>query len=156
MTSLLTRLQNGISRLQANPPTQYLPRKDAALLRSRATPRAPAFNPDLVTLDVLRKTLEEDQKLLSGNPIVKELVDRYIDIVRNVDANGFPNAPVEPVAMFRARINELTVGQLDKIQRKRLRTKYRAERKQTEKAIKAKGQQRFERSTRRASNADHR
>lgn len=117
----------------------------------RRTPKpaiTPKVHPDTVTLNLLRKVLKEDQKILAGNPIVKQVVERYLDLAVNVDDTGHPNAQVEPSLSFREWINDLTVGHLDRIKKKRERERYKQLRKSAEKAKKARGQAYTQRTAR--------
>jgi len=131
--------------LRRNPPTPK--REPVSALR-------PKINPDTICLNTLRQVLLEDQKLLAGNPIVKQVIDRYVDIVQNVDENGYNKAPIEPTVSFRTWINDLTVGHLERVRKKRQKLKYRQERKTREKQAKSLGKAKFDKTQRKRTNVN--
>lgn len=103
----------------------------------------PNIHPDTVTLHGLRAQLKADVKALSGNPIAKEVVLRYFDMAFNVTDDGEAGAPIEPATSFRDRVNELTVGHLSQVKRRRDRQRNRTARKEQEKARKQTEQRRY-------------
>lgn len=112
----------------------------------------PKIHPDTVTLNILKTVLLEDQKLIAGNPIVKQVIDRYVDIVKNTDDEGYNKAAIEPTVSFRNWINDLTVGHLERIRKKREKLKYRQSRKTTEKKVKQEGRAKFNKTQRKSHN----
>lgn len=69
---------------------------------------------DLVTLENIRKVLEEDRKHMTRHPVLKHLFQRYDAIINQVTQFGNPRSPIEPVTEFRDRVNEEIVTQHNK------------------------------------------
>ena len=127
--------------------------EDTATIRAHEDSKMPPkIHPDTVTLNILKTVLLEDQKLIAGNPIVKQVIDRYVDIVKNTDDEGYNKAAIEPTPSFRSWINDLTVGHLERIRKKREKLKYRQSRKTTEKKVKQEGRVKFDKSQRKNHN----
>lgn len=100
------------------------------------------------TLAGLREVMLADKRAFCSHPIVREVVARYEDMLNNVQVNGHPRAPVEPVAEFRERMNELTVASLQKREIRKRKQANRARNKEREQEAKERGQRRFNNSFR--------
>lgn len=107
---------------------------------------APPVVPERATLYAIRETLRADIKALANNPIAQEILVRYYDIAIHVDDQGEPDHDIEHSVSFRDRINELTVGHLNKIKRKRELELSRQVKKQQEKAQRETRQRRYRNS----------
>lgn len=108
-----------LSVLPVNEPTRPKKPSTPALLEM--------VNPttrDLVTLENIRKLLEEDRKYITRHPVLKHLFQRYDAVLNDVTQFGNPRTPVEPIQEFRDRVNEQIVSHHNKkvmIEKKRAR-----------------------------------
>lgn len=103
---------------------------------------------DLVTIENLRKVMEEDRRHITRHPILKHLFQRYDAILNQVTQFGNPKSPVEPIQEFKERINEQIVSHHNKkvmIEKKRAR---REAIKASSKKVKTKGVKYFQNTVR--------
>lgn len=93
-----------------------------------------------VDLQGLKNLLEQDKRALSRHPILKHLVARYEAFLKK-------EGPVEPVTLFRDRMNELTVQTLAKKDVKFKKQQRRSNSKARELHAKEAGKKRFNKGT---------
>lgn len=113
-----------------------------------SNPRAEQDCANENTLNTLRDVVLADKRAFASHPIVREVIARYEDMLMNTQASGLPRAPVEPVAVFRERMNELTVASLEKrfIRKKKLENREKSKR--IEQQDKERGQRQYNNSFR--------
>lgn len=92
------------------PEEETEPRQPRAALLRQTHP----VTRDLKTLENIRKVMEEDRKHLTRHPVLKHLYQRYDAIVNQVTSFGHPTSPVEPVLVFKHRINQQIVDHHNK------------------------------------------
>ncbi len=120
------------------------------------TPRIPsAHERNEIILANIRKLLEQDRKVLTRHPILKHLVARYDAVINHVTEFGHPRAPVEPVDMFRDRMNELTVEVINKQQIRNKKQRQREANKVAEKSAKDKGRHYYDQRRNNRSKKQH-